>query len=334
MLLRKPPEVLVLRNEGPLSLLGRVRQHIRLRHLSPRTEEAYVGWIKRYARFHGLRHPRDLGEAEVTAFLTHLAVKERVASSTQGQALAALLFLYKNVLQTSLPWLDGVVRARRPERLPSVLTREEVRLVLAEMRGIPALIAVLLYGAGLRLNEAMNLRVKDLDLSTGTLMVHAGKGNKDRVTVLPKRLVTPLDAHLRETRMLHARYLRAGRGTVALPDALGRKIPGAERSWEWQWVFPAKRPYQDRVTGEWRRHHLDASVVQRAVTAAAREAGIARRVTCHTLRHSFATHLLEDGYDIRTIQELLGHRDVRTTMMYTHVLNRGGRTVNSPADKL
>jgi len=305
---------------------------MRLRRLSARTEEAYVGWIKRFVRFHELRHPQTLGEPEVTAFLTHLAVQERVSGSTQNQALAALLFLYRDVFREPLPWLNEVVRARRPERLPSVLTREEVRLVLGEMRGTARLVALLLYGAGLRLMEALQLRVKDVDLERAVLTVRAGKGDKDRVTVLPRSAVAPLIGHLRDVRSMHGRDLRTGAGTVELPGALARKLAGAERSWEWQWVFPATRPYVDDRSGVRRRHHLHETVIQRAVTNAAGRAAIPKRVTCHTFRHSFATHLLEDGYDIRTIQELLGHRDVRTTMIYTHVLNRGGRAVNSPAD--
>ena len=321
------------RDERKYSLIGMVRRRMRLRRLSVRTEEAYVAWIKRFVRFHELKHPRSLGESEVTAFLTHLAVRARVSASTQNQALAALLFLYRDVFREPLPWLNEVVRARRPERLPSVLTREEVRLVLAEMRGTARLVALLLYGAGLRLMEALQLRVKDLDLERAVLTVRAGKGDKDRVTVLPRSAVAPLTAHLREVRTIHGRDLRAGAGTVELPAALARKLPGAELAWEWQWVFPATRPYLDDRSGVRRRHHLHETVIQRAVTDAARRAAIPKRVTCHTFRHSFATHLLEDGYDIRTIQELLGHRDVRTTMIYTHVLNRGGRAVNSPADK-
>jgi integron integrase len=328
------PLVQLSRKEGKYSLIGLVRQRMRLRRLSPRTEKAYVAWIKRFARFHGLRHPRLLGEKEVTEFLTHLAVKERVSASTQGQALAALLFLYRHVIRDPLPWLNDVVRARRPARLPSVLTRDEVRFVLAEMRGVARLVALLLYGAGLRLTEALSLRVKDLDLERAVLTVRGGKGDRDRVSVLPRSAVAPLTAHLAAVRRRHEWDVRAGAGSVVLPDALARKLPAASRAWEWQWVFPATRLYVDRETSERRRHHLDASVMQRAVGDAARRAKLPKRVTCHTFRHSFATHLLEDGYDIRTIQELLGHRDVRTTMVYTHVLNRGGRTVNSPADVL
>jgi integron integrase len=314
-------------------LIGMVRRRMRLRRLSARTEEAYVAWIKRYARFHGLRHPRLLGEKEVTGFLTHLAIRKRVAASTQNQAAAALLFLYRDVLREPLPWLTEVVRAKRPERLPVVLTREDVRRVLGAMRGTPRLVALLLYGAGLRVSEALQLRVKDLDIEHAVVTVRSGKGGKDRLTVLPRGALAGLSAHLRDVRALHARDLRAGAGAVQLPDALGRKLPGADRAWEWQWVFPATRLYVDAHTGERRRHHLHETVVQRAVSAAVRGVQLGKRVTCHAFRHSFATHLLEDGHDIRTIQELLGHRDVRTTMIYTHVLNRGGRPVNSPADR-
>lgn len=320
------------RDERKYSLVGMFRRQMRLRRLSPRTEEAYVAWVKRFVKFHGMRHPQALGEAEVTAFLTHLAVEARVSASTQNQALAALLFLYRAVLRTPLPSLNGVVPARRPSRLPSVLTREEVRQVASEIGGVPHLVVLLLYGAGLRLMEALTLRVKDLDLEQAMITVRGGKGDKDRVTVLPRSAVAPLAAHLREVSEQHRSDVRAGHGAVALPNALARKIPGAERAWAWQWVFPATRPYHDSATGAVRRHHLHETVIQRAVIEAARRAGISKRVTCHTFRHSFATHLLEDGYDIRTIQELLGHRDVRTTMIYTHVLNRGGRSANSPAD--
>jgi integron integrase len=305
---------------------------MRLRRLSPRTEEAYVAWVRRFVKFHGMRHPQILGEAEVTAFLTHLAVESRVSASTQNQALAALLFLYREVLGAPLTWLSNVVPARRSTRLPNVLTREEVRHVVAEVRGVSRLVVLLLYGAGLRLMEALELRVKDLDLPQAMLTVRGGKGDKDRVTVLPRSAVALLTAHLRQTSERHRRDLGAGYGSVELPHPLARKIPGAERSWEWQWVFAATRLYRDSATGVLRRHHLHETVVQREVNHAARRAEISKRVTCHTFRHSFATHLLEDGYDIRTIQELLGHSDVRTTMIYTHVLNRGGRMVNSPAD--
>jgi len=316
------------------TLLGRVRAALVVRRRSPRTIEAYTAWVRRYVRFHGLRHPSAMGAAEVSAFLTDLAVRRRVAASTQNQALAALLFLYRHVLGAPLPPIGDVVAARRPQRLPTVLTRDEVRRLLAEMRGEARLVALLLYGGGLRLMEGLRVRVKDLDLERAVVTVRAGKGAKDRVSVVPRSAVPALRAHLARVRAQHALDCRGGAGHVELPGALRRKLPGASRAWEWQWVFPATRQYMDRETGERRRHHLHETVVQREVSAAARRLGIPRRVTCHTLRHSFATHLLEDGYDIRSIQELLGHADVRTTMIYTHVLNRGGRVVNSPADGL
>jgi integron integrase len=261
-------------------------------------------------------------------------VRSRVSASTQNQALAALLFLYQQVIRQPVGGLTNIVRAKKPARLPGVLTRGEVRLVLAEMRGSTRLVALLLYGGGLRLMEALRLRVHDLDFERELLTVRGGKGDRDRVSVLPRSAITELRAHLLVVQRLHAFDVRAGHGCVELPGALDRKIPSAPRAWEWQWIFPASRLHVDRSTGEMRRHHLHETVVQRAVSEAARRAGLSRRVTCHTFRHSFATHLLEGGYDIRTIQELLGHRDVRTTMIYTHVLNRGGRTVNSPADTL
>lgn len=318
------------------TLLQAVRQNLRLRHCSPRTEAAYVGWIRRYVRFCGLRHPRDLGMDEVTRFLTHLAVGGRLAESTVSQARAALLFLYRGVLGVELAGWERLPRGRRPVRLPVVLSRGEVAAVLGRMVGVPALVAWLLYGSGLRLMEALTLRVKDLDLERGEVRLRRGKGARDRVTVLPQVVRGPLGRHLERVRGLHQRDLAAGDGggRVALPGALDRKYPQAGVSWGWQWVFPATRRYRDRVTGVPMRHHLHPTVVQRAVTAAVRESGLAKRATCHSLRHSFATHLLEGGADIRTVQELLGHRDVSTTMIYTHVLNRGGLGVRSPADQL
>jgi integron integrase len=324
-----------LRNTGRFSLLGRVRAALEVRRRSPRTIEAYRSWVRRYVQFHTLRHPSTMGAAEVAEFLTDLAVRRRVSASTQNQALAALTFLYRDVLHQPLETAGvDVVAARRPQRLPNVLAREDVARVLAAMRGMPRLVALLLYGGGLRLMEALSLRVKDLDLTRAVVTVRAGKGNRDRVTVLPRNAVGPLRVHLQAVRRLHVRDLRAGAGFVELPEALRRKLPDASRSWEWQWVFPASRTYRCTETGERRRHHLHETVVQRAVSDAGRRAGLSMRVTCHTFRHSFATHLLENGYDIRSIQELLGHHDVRTTMIYTHVLNRGGRAVNSPADDL
>jgi integron integrase len=314
-------------------LLDIVRQAIRTRHYSRRTEEAYVGWIRRFIVFHGKRHPRELGEREVTAFLSSLAVRG-VSASTQNQALSAVLFLYQSVLGQRLPWMEEIVRAKRPVRLPVVLARDEVSSLLARLQGPVWLMASLMYGAGLRLLESAALRVKDVNLDRGELTIRDAKGGKDRVTVLPAVLKEPLRQHLERVKTQHDRDLAAGRGAVALPGSLRLKYPRAPYEWAWQWVFPATRFYTDAKTGERRRHHLHESVLQRAVKEAARAAGIARPATCHGLRHSFATHLLEAGYDIRTIQELLGHRDVSTTMIYTHVLNHGGRGVRSPLDGL
>ncbi|HEY0778995.1 MAG TPA: integron integrase [Gemmatirosa sp.] len=329
-------------------LLARVRAAARVRHYSRRTEDAYVGWVRRFVRHAGDRHPATLGAPAVERFLAHLATERGVSASTQNQALAALLFLYGAVLEAPLPRLGEVPRAKRPRHLPAVLTRAEVQMVLGALRdsttadhtsdaeaapGAPyALVGLLLYGGGLRLLEALTLRVKDIDLARGELLVRHGKGGKDRVTVLPAAAADPLGRHLARVRALHARDLAGGGGAVVLPGALARKLPGAARDWAWQWVFPATSRYRDPATGEPRRHHLHATAVQHAVRVAALRAGVAKRVTCHTFRHSFATHLLEAGYDIRAVQELLGHTDVRTTMIYTHVLNRGGRGVVSPAD--
>jgi len=318
----------------PPRLLEQVHNAIRRRYFSPRTEEAYVHWIKRFIYFSGKRHPATLGEPEVTAFLNHLAVERKVAAATQNQALSALLFLYKEVLGRNLAWLDGLVRARRPPRLPVVLTREEVARLLAQLHGPRWLMASLLYGSGLRVIECLRLRVKDVDLGYRQVLVRDGKGEKDRITMLPQRLVDPVAAHLNRVRALHNRDLGEGFGEVHLPYALARKLPRAGREWVWQYVFPSGNRSADPDDGVIRRHHLDESVPQRAVTGAARAAGLQKRVTCHTLRHSFATHLLEGGYDIRTVQELLGHSDVSTTMIYTHVLNKGGRGVHSPLDGL
>jgi len=317
----------------PPKLLDQLRAAVRLRHYSPRTGEAYAGWARRFIVFHGKRHPRALGAAEVTAFLSHLAA-QGASASRQNQALSAILFLYQAVLGQQLPWMHDIVRAQRPARLPTILSRDEVARVLGRLRGVVWLMASLMYGGGLRLLECVELRVKDLHFERGEVLVRDGKGGKDRVTMLPGALREPLQDHLRERKALHDADLMAGRGAVALPGDLRAKYPNAGLEWGWQWVFPATRFYRDAQTGERRRHHLHESVVQRAVKAAAREAGVARPASCHTLRHSFATHLLEAGYDIRTIQELLGHRDVSTTMIYTHVLNQGGRGVKSPLDQL
>jgi integron integrase len=315
-------------------LLDRVREALRIRHYSRRTEEAYVVWIRRYILFHNKQHPIEMGAPEVTRFLTSLAVDGKVAGSTQNQALSALLFLYRQVLDIDLPWLDDVVRAKRPQRLPVVLARQEVQALLQPLKGVPRLMAYLLYGSGLRLLECCRLRVQDVDFAGNQIVVRTGKGDKDRVTVLPAAVRAALARHLDATREQHQRDLLRGAGWVELPTALMRKYPNAGREWVWQWVFPATRLYTDRATGQRRRHHLHETVLQRVVKGAVRRAGIPKRATPHTLRHSFATHMLEDGYDIRTVQELLGHRDVTTTQIYTHILNRGPAGVRSPADQM
>jgi integron integrase len=314
-------------------LLDCVRRAIRTRHYSRRTEEAYVTWIRRFIVANGTRHPREMGEREVTAYLSGLAARG-VSASTQNQALSAILFLYERVLGERLAWMTEIVRAKRPVRLPVVLSREEVSAVLVQLRGPVWLMASLMYGAGLRLLECAELRVKDLNFDRSELTVRDGKGGKDRRTMLPTALRQPLREHLARVKAQHDADLAAGRGSVALPGALRRKYPNAPREWTWQWVFPATRFYVDGESGEQRRHHLHESVVQRAVKDAARVARISRPVTTHALRHSVATHLLESGYDIRTIQELLGHRDVSTTIIYTHVLTQRGRGVRSPLDQL
>lgn len=319
---------------GGVKLLTRVRSALRLRHYSRRTEQAYVRWIQLFIRFHGRRHPGELGSAEVSAFLSDLAVNHRVSASTQNQALAALLFLYAEVLGSKVAWIADLVRAKQPRRIPVVLTRDEVRDVLGRMRGASQLVGRLLYGTGLRLVECLSLRVKDIDFGVNEIRVRGGKGDRDRVTMLPTSLAPALRLHLQTVRRLHDHEVGAGRGTVQLPGALAAKYPGAGREWGWQWVFPATKDYVHPATGEFFRHHLHPTVIQRAFREAVRASGIPKPAHCHTLRHSFATHLLESGYDIRTVQELLGHRDLRTTMIYTHVLNRGGLGVRSPADTL
>ncbi len=321
-------------SDNPPRLLDRVREAIRARHYSRRTETAYVGWIRRFVLFHGKRHPEQMGVAEVTLYLTSLATRGMVSASTQNQAFSALLFLYRVVLGRELAGLETVVRAKRPVRLPQTLSRDDVASILRQMRGVPWLMASLMYGAGLRVLECARLRVKDLDLARGEIAVRAGKGQKDRITVIPDRLLPALRRHLERVRRRHEADLRLGAGVVALPDALERKYPAASREWAWQWVFPAGRHYVDAATGSRRRHHLHVSAVQRAFKDAVRTAQVAKPASCHSLRHSFASHLLENGYDIRTIQELLGHTDVATTMVYTHVLNRGGRGVRSPLDAM
>jgi integron integrase len=314
-------------------LLTLVRRAARVRHYSPRTEEAYVAWVRRFVRYHGLRHPSELGPLEVRDFLTVLADRRKLSASSQTQALSALVLLYREVLGRDLSEVGAIIRAKQPTRLPVVLSHDEVRALLSRLRGSPRLVCALLYGSGLRLLEALALRVKDLDLPRGEILVRRAKGAKDRVTMLPTALRADLEAHLEKVRGLHRRDLAQGGGKAPLPNAFERKSPKAARDWAWQYVFPANRRYQDPA-GDWRRHHLHESVVQRAVRTAVAEAGIAKRATCHSLRHSFATHLLQDGYDIRTVQELLGHTDVATTMIYTHVLNKGGKGVRSPMDRL
>jgi integron integrase len=315
----------------PPKLLDRVRHACRVRHYSIRTEDAYHDWAERFIRFHGIRHPNRMGEPEVNAFLTHLAVERRVSASTQNQALSALLFLYDAVLARPLDQLS-IVRASRPKRLPVVLSREEVRRVLAELHGSHRLIGLILYGSGMRLLECLRLRVKDVDFTLNQLVVREGKGDKDRRTVFPDALKGELRDHIEGVRAVHARDLADGFGEVFLPSALAVKYPAAGREWCWQYVFPSRVRSLDPRSRTQRRHHLNETTVSREVTAAIRRAGIVRPATAHTLRHSFATHLLESGNDIRTVQELLGHASVETTMIYTHVLGRGGRGVRSPLD--
>lgn len=314
-------------------LLARVRDKIRLKHYSIRTEQAYVEWIKRFILFHGKRHPATLGAREVESFLTDLAVAYHVAAATQNQAKSALLFLYKEVLDIELPWLGQVESAKAPQRLPVVLTQEEVAEVLANLHGVHALIGRLLYGTGMRVMEGMRLRVKDVDFARGEILVRDGKGHKDRVTVLPRSIAPQLKRQFAFARGLHEKDLNGDYGEVWLPFALARKYGAAAREWGWQYVFPAEERSRDPRTGAIRRHHLSDQAFQRAMRQAVRDSGPAKPATPHTLRHSFATHLLESGYDIRTVQELLGHADVATTMIYTHVLNRGGRAVVSPLDR-
>lgn len=315
-------------------LLDQVRGAIRARHYSRRTEEAYVYWIRKYILFHGKRHPRELGAAHVTAFLTALAIKDRVSASTQNQALSGLLFLYRFVLRVELGDIVPPPRARTPHHIPVVLSQMDVKRVLDALDGVPRLVATLLYGAGLRLQECLEVRVKDLDFERREITVRRGKGQKDRRVMLPESVREPLRVHLAAVRVQHEADLRAGLGRVILPDALERKLPSAATDWRWQFVFPAGRICRDPKFGPPSRFHVHESLIQKAVAAAALRAGLTVRVTCHTFRHSFATHLLETGSDIRTVQELLGHSDVSTTMIYTHVLNRGGLGVKSPMDRL
>jgi integron integrase len=320
--------------ERKLRLLERVRRRLRTRGYSARTESAYVDWIRRFVIFHDRRHPSHMGEREIAAFLGHLAVEREVSSSTQNQALSAILFLYRHVLGQPIGYVAGVVRAKDRRRLPVVLSESEIRVVLAHLRGVPRLCATLLYGSGLRLTECLSLRVKDIDFHRGEIVVRSGKGGKDRRVPLPMVLVPDLRKHLERVREQFHRDLRAGLRGAALPGAMGRQLPHADVDWSWQWVFPAGRSSVEAGTRIRRRHHLHDTALQRAFTTAVRAAGLAKRATCHSLRHSFATHLLEGGADIRTVQELLGHTDLRTTMIYTHVVHRGGLGVRSPADRL
>lgn len=318
---------------GP-KLLDRLQESLRSRHYSRRTEETYCQWVKRFIYFHGVRHPREMAEPEINAFLTHLAVKHKVSASTQNQALSALLFLYRHVIGREIGNLGDVIRARKPKRLPVVMTREEVKLVLDNLSGDRWLAASLMYGSGLRLMECLRLRVQDLDFSRNEILVRSGNSDKDRITMLPESLKSPLQSHLDRVKAVHGRDLSDDWGRVDMPGALDRKYPNASKEWRWQWVFPQENRWHNPKTGTQGRHHMDESLVQKAVREAVLKASLSKHATCHTFRHSFATHLLEGGYDIRTIQELLGHNDVKTTMIYTHVLNRGPAGVRSPVDGL
>ena len=313
-------------------LLELFREAMRVRHYSKRTEDTYCAWVKRYVHFHNMRHPKEMGEPEINAFLTHLAVAGKVSASTQNQALSALLFLYRNVIGKEVGDLGHVIRARKPIHLPVVLTREEVKALLDQLSGDKWLMASLMYGSGLRLMECLRLRVQDIDFSRNEIMVRDGKGAKDRITMLPESLKKPLGDHLKNVKSMHDKDLADGWGRVLLPGALDRKYPNAPSEWRWQWVFPQENRWVNTKTGEESRHHIDESLIQKAVKMSAFHAQLIKRATCHTFRHSFATHLLEAGYDIRTIQELMGHKDVSTTMIYTHVLNKGGHGVKSPVD--
>ncbi len=313
-------------------LLDQMRDVIRTKHYSMSTEQAYLQWARRYILFHGKRHPRELGAEHLESYLTHLAVKRGVSAGTQNQALSALLFLYKDVLKIELPWLDGIVRAKRPQRLPVVMSSEEVMQLLSALQGTYCLMAKLMYGTGMRLMELIRLRVKDVDFDYRKITIRDGKGQKDRITMLPERVASELSAHLQRVKLLHDGDLKAGLGEAVLPYALARKYPNAGRDWSWQFIFPSSRISTDPRSGKQARHHTDEKSFQRAIKKAAQLAQVPKPITSHALRHSFATHLLERGYDIRTIQELLGHKDVSTTQIYTHVLNRGGIAVRSPLD--
>ena len=318
----------------PPKLMDRMTTALRARHYSPRTETSYAHWVRRYILFHKLRHPLELAEPEINSFLTHLAVDGKVSASTQNQALSALLFLYRHVLDREVGDIGALIRARRPRHLPVVLTRDEVKAVISHLFVEKRIIAMLLYGAGFRLMECLRLRVQDVDFDLNQITVRDGKGKKDRVTMLPQSVKPMLVEHLRKVKSIHNKDLNDGWGQVVLPSALDRKYPAASGAWEWQWVFPQERRWRNPQTRKEGRHHIDESLVQRAVKEAVSRAGLTKRASCHTFRHSFATHLLESGYDIRTVQELLGHSDVKTTMVYTHVLNRGPAGIRSPIDNL
>jgi len=324
-----PPKPLA---SAPLRLLDRVRWHLRVKRYSIRTEKTYVDWIKRYILFHAKRHPAEMGEQEIAAFLSHLAVNRRVAAATQNQALSALLFLYQHVLERKLDFVDGVERAKRPAKLPVVFTRSEARAVIGQLEGDFRLMAELLYGAGLRLMELLRLRVKDIDFGYNQILVRAGKGQRERRTMLPARLKSALQLHLARVRQIHRHDLARGGGAVHLPFALERKFPAASKDWRWQYVFPAAKLSVDPRSHALRRHHVSEKNLQNAIKLAVRSGGVAKAASCHTFRHSFATHLLERGADIRTVQELLGHKEVSTTMVYTHVLNKPGLSILSPLD--
>lgn len=318
----------------PPKLLDRLREALRTRHYSRRTEETYCHWVKRFIFFHKVRHPNEMAEPEINAFLTHLAVKEKVSASTQNQALSALLFLYRHVIGREVRDLGNVIRARKLMRLPVVMTRDEVKTVLAQLSGDKWLMASLMYGAGLRLMECLRLRIQDIDFSRNEILARDGKGAKDRITMLPETLKIPLREHLKRVKAIHDRDLAENWGRVQMPNALDRKYPNAPADWRWQWVFPQENRWKNTKTGEEGRHHVHETILQRAVKEAVRKAEVIKHIGCHSFRHAFATHLLEAGNDIRTIQELLGHKDVSTTMIYAHVLNKGGHGVRSPFDGL
>jgi len=318
--------------EDKPKLLDQVRQVIRIKHYSLRTEESYINWIKRFIFFHNKKHPLEMGEKEIGEFITHLAKNEKVSASTQNQALCAIVFLYKNVFKKELDDTISIYWSKRPKKLPVVFTKSEAIEVLGKLKGTHWLVGMLLYGSGLRLSESLELRVKDIDFGYNQIIVRDSKGEKDRTTMLPQKIVQPLKEHLIKVKKIHEEDLKNGFGTVYLPYAIEQKYPNAKYEWKWQYVFPATKISTDPRSGVQRRHHLYDTVIQKAVKQAIRDAGITKHASCHTFRHSFATHLLESGYDIRTIQELLGHKNVETTMIYTHVINQGGKGVRSPAD--